>query len=218
MSGVTSGMSSAESSNMAGSAFADGIGHIPVAGIIAMTIFLLIFFMIIFVIAFALQILLINPLEVGRDRFFYRDLGENADIKEVCYAFDRGYKNSVKVLFFRDLYTMLWFIIPGIVKSYEYRMIPYLLSENPNMDKQEAFAMSKQMMNGNKWNAFVLDLSFILWDILGACTLGILHIFYIEPYKRLTDAGLYQALKEGMMTVKPEYVAAEPVAAEIVEE
>lgn len=221
MSGVTSGMSSAESSNMAGSAFADGIGHIPVAGIIAMTIFLLIFFMIIFVIAFALQILLINPLEVGRDRFFYRDLGENADIKEVCYAFDRGYKNSVKVLFFRDLYTMLWsllFIIPGIVKSYEYRMIPYILSENPNMDKQEAFAMSKQMMNGNKWNAFVLDLSFILWDILGACTLGILHIFYIEPYKRLTDAGLYQALKEGMMTVKPEYVAAEPVAAEIVEE
>lgn len=221
MSGVTSGMSSAESSNMAGSAFADGIGQIPVAGIIAMTVFLLILFVIIFVIAFALQILLVNPLEVGRDRFFYRDLSEDADIKEVCYAFDRGYKNSVKVMFFRDLYTMLWsllFIIPGIVKSYEYRMIPYLLSENPNMDKQEAFAMSRQMMNGNKWDAFVLDLSFILWDILGACTFGILHIFYIEPYKRLTDAGLYQALKEGMMTVKTEYTAAEPVVAEIVEE
>ena len=198
MSGVTSGMSSAESSNMAGSAFADGIGHIPVAGIIAMTIFLLIFFMIIFVIAFALQILLINPLEVGRDRFFYRDLGENADIKEVCYAFDRGYKNSVKVLFFRDLYTMLWsllFIIPGIVKSYEYRMIPYILSENPNMDKQEAFAMSKQMMNGNKWNAFVLDLSFLGWFILTAFTCGILGIFYVNPYYYATDAELYQAIR-----------------------
>ena len=29
--------------------------------------------------------------------------------------------------------------------------------------------------------------------------MGILHVFYIEPYKRLTDAGLYQALKEQML-------------------
>ena len=97
-------------------------------------------------------------------------------------------------------------------------MVPYILAENPDMSREEVFALSKQMMKGNKWDAFVLDLSFILWDILGACTLGILHIFYIEPYKRLTDAGLYQALKEGMMRVKPEYVAAEPVVSEIVEE
>ena len=105
-------------------------------------------------------------------------------------------------MFFRDLYTFLWsllFIIPGIVKSYEYRMIPYILGENPDMNMEQAFAMSKQMMDGNKWNAFVLDLSFILWDLLGACTVGILNILYIEPYKRLTDAGLYQTLKEQMV-------------------
>lgn len=48
---------------------------------------------------------------------------------------------------------MLLFIIPGIVKSYEYMMIPYLLAEHPEMTRQEAFAESKQMMDGNKWDA-----------------------------------------------------------------
>lgn len=93
---------------------------------------------------------------------------------------------------------MLWlllFIIPGIVKIYEYRMIPYLLADNPNMSKQEAFRTSKTMMKGNKWRAFVLDLSFILWDILGINTFGIVSVLWVDPYKQQTDALLYNALK-----------------------
>ena len=191
--------SSAEASGAAGSPVWGNIPHIPLAGIIAIGIFVVVFMLIAVAIGLLLKAMFFNPLEIGQDRFFHRDLEEKAEIKEVCYAFDRGYKNSVKVMFFRGLYSILWtllFIIPGIVKVYEYSMIPYILSENPNMDKKEVFALSKQMMSGNKWKAFVLDLSFILWDILGACTFGILNIFYIEPYKRLTNAGLYQALKE----------------------
>ena len=150
-------------------------------------------------IAVLLKVLVINPLEIGYKRFFYRNLTENADVKEVCYTYDMGYKNGVSVLFFRDLYVLLWsllLIVPGIIKSYEYRMMPYILSENPDMSKEEVFALSKQMMTGNKWKAFVLDLSFIGWDILGALTLGILNVFYIVPYKMITDAGLYRALKK----------------------
>ena len=60
---------------------------------------------------------------------------------------------------------------------------------------KEAFAKSKEMMQGNKWNAFVLDLSFIGWHILGVCTLGIVEIFYAAPYNFITDAELYHALK-----------------------
>ena len=51
-------------------------------------------------------------------------------------------------------------------------------------------------MDGNKWNAFVLDLSFILWDILGIITLGLVEVFWVGPYKLLTGAALYDALKE----------------------
>ena len=199
--GVSSGVQSS-SADAIGDSIVNGVTHISPAGVIMIVLFALAFICIAIAIAVVLNVLLINPLEIGRARFFHRDLEENAEIKEVCFTFDRGYKNGVKVMFFRDLYIILWsllFVIPGIVKSYEYRMIPYILGENPDMDREQAFAMSKQMMDGNKWNTFVLDLSFILWDLLGECTMGILHIFYIEPYKRLTDAGLYQALKEQLI-------------------
>ena len=72
-------------------------------------------------------------------------------------------------MFLKGLFQGLWsllFVIPGIIKSYEYRMIPYILSENPNISRKRAFEISKQMMKGNKWDTFVLDLSFIGWQIL----------------------------------------------------
>jgi len=49
-------------------------------------------------------------------------------------------------------------------------------------------------MNGHKWNAFVLDLSFLGWFLLSALTFGILHIFYVGPYVQATDAELYKAV------------------------
>ena len=102
-------------------------------------------------------------------------------------------------MFLKALYVFLWsllLVIPGIIKGYEYRMIPYILAENPGIDTKEAFAMSKQMMDGNKWNAFVLDLSFLGWIILSVFTCGILAVFYVNPYIYMTDAELYVALKE----------------------
>lgn len=74
-------------------------------------------------------------------------------------------------------------------------MIPYILGETPNITKEEAFALSRIMMTGNKWNAFVLDLSFLGWYILTGLTFGILGIFYVNPYVKQTNAALYQKLK-----------------------
>ena len=74
-------------------------------------------------------------------------------------------------------------------------MIPYLLAENPNLTKEQAFTLSRQMMTGNKWNAFVLEIiSFLGWEILAGFTFGILNVFYVEPYKNLTYAALYEEL------------------------
>lgn len=146
-----------------------------------------------------IDVLIVNPLVVGGTRFFYQNLDRNADVKEICYTFDRGYKNTVRIMFFRDLYTFLWtllFIIPGIYKYYEYSMVPYLLAENGNMTKEEAFAESRRLMNGNKWREFVLDLSFIPWMLLSAVTLGSVGLFYVSPYMCSTGAAFYQALKE----------------------
>ena len=74
-------------------------------------------------------------------------------------------------------------------------MIPYLLAENPDMSRQDAFAESKRMMDGNKMDAFVLDLSFIGWFILGAITFNIVNILYTTPYMELAHAELYHTLK-----------------------
>ena len=148
--------------------------------------------------AVLISVLLVNPLTVGVNKFRLNALRDKGNVSDMGTGFDVSYKRNVKVLFFRDLYTVLWtllFIIPGIVKAYEYRMIPYLLADNPDMDKAEAFNTSKQMMKGNKWRSFVLDLSFILWGILGGITFGIVNILWVDPYKQLTDAALYEAFK-----------------------
>lgn len=165
--------------------------------VVAITVAVVVFLVVVALIMIV-DILVANPLEVGIRRFYTQNLNQEASVKEVVFAYDHNFKNIAKIMFYRDMYTFLWmllFIIPGIVKAYEYRMIPYLLAENPAMNKEEVFALSKQMMNGQKWKAFVLDLSFIGWGILGAVTCGILNIFYVHPYIFSTEAALYETLK-----------------------
>ena len=101
-------------------------------------------------------------------------------------------------MFLQGLFLVLWtllFIVPGIVKAYAYRLTPYLLSEHPELTGTQAITLSRQMMKGHKWRAFVLDLSFIGWILLSVLTLGILTIFYVGPYMNATDAELYEAVK-----------------------
>lgn len=145
----------------------------------------------------ALSIFVFNPLIVGCYRYFILCGRKPSNMGELVFAFNHSYINVVRIMFFRGLYTFLWsllFIIPGIIKGYEYRMIPYLLAENPEMDMEEAFSLTRQMMTGDKANTFVLDLSFIGWNLLSALTLGILSIFYVNPYQHLTNAQLYEVL------------------------
>lgn len=170
------------------------------AALIGFIVVFLVIFVVALAVAFTITAFLLNPLELGCKRFFLRNLNMKAEVKEVCFSFDHSYMNIVKTLFFRDLYTFLWsllFIIPGIIKAYEYQMIPYLLAEHPDMPKDQAFAMSRQMMKGQKWRAFVLDLSFLGWSILSLFTLGILGLFYVNPYKYSTKAALYETLRYG---------------------
>ncbi len=152
-----------------------------------------------FLIAYAIRLLLINPLSTGCSQFFLFGTNEQtSSISSLTYAFQNNYKNQILVIFMRDLFVGLWtllFVIPGIIKAYEYRMVPYILAENSDINYRDALAMSKEMMNGEKFNAFLLDLSFIGWEILSVFTFGLLYIFYVGPYLNFTNAELYVALK-----------------------
>lgn len=148
----------------------------------------------------ALIILIENVLKVGGYKFFIlNQAGMQPEFGTVLDGFKSGqYKNLVLIMFMKDLFIGLWtclFIIPGIVKSYEYMMVPYILAENPGMDRRTAFAISKQMMDGEKMNAFILDLSFIGWYILCLFTCGILAVAYVNPYVEATHAELYAYCK-----------------------
>lgn len=160
----------------------------------------LIILMLIFVImiaAIVISAFVMAPLEVGCRRWMLKNRTANPPYGEMASGFKDGYLNIVKIMFFRNLFIGLWsllFVIPGIVKSYEYRMIPYLLAENPNMSMSEAFDRSKNMMYNNKMNAFILDFSFIGWYLLVGLTCGILSFFYVTPYVYLTETELYVTL------------------------
>ncbi len=150
------------------------------------------------IIALILDIFVLQPINAGVKRFFLVNTGEKAKLGEVLYAFKNGnYWNVVKTKFLANLYIILWtclFIVPGIIKVYSYRMVPYILAENPQMSTKEIIDRSRQMMDGNKWKAFVLDISFIGWYFLSAITLGLVGIFFASPYIMATNAELYLTL------------------------
>lgn len=96
-----------------------------------------------------------------------------------------------------SIFTALWsflLVIPGIIAAYRYRFAVYNLCENPEMGVMDAINMSKAQTAGFKWQLFVLDLSFLGWQILCGLTLGILSI-WIQPYRAQTDIGFFQQIK-----------------------
>ena len=96
-----------------------------------------------------------------------------------------------------SIYVFLWgllFIIPGIIKSYSYSMIMYIIAENPGISAKEALKRSKEMMEGHKMEFFVLGLSFYGWTVLTVLTFGIAGIWTI-PYMSATTANFYNEIK-----------------------
>ena len=141
-----------------------------------------------------------NLLKMGGYRFFILNQTAQPGIGTLLDGFRSGhYVNIVLTMFLRDLFTTLWsllLVVPGIVKHYEYLMVPYIIAENPAMDYKEALQISKQMMDGEKMEAFIMDLSFLGWYLLSAVTCGLLAIFYVNPYVQASFAEMYTFNKQ----------------------
>lgn len=141
-----------------------------------------------------------NLLKMGGYRFFILNQTAQPGIGTLLDGFRSGhYVNIVLTMFLRDLFTTLWsllLVVPGIVKHYEYLMVLYIIAENPAMDYKEAFQISKQMMDGEKMEAFIMDLSFLGWYLLSAVTCGLLAIFYVNPYVQASFAEMYTFNKQ----------------------
>ena len=91
----------------------------------------------------------------------------------------------------------LLFVIPGIIAAYRYRQGLYLLLDHPEMGIMDCIRTSKNLMDGHKWELFVMDLSFLLWTLAVAVlssALGSLILHTIEINADLLDAVLSSAL------------------------
>ena len=150
-------------------------------------------------ISFLYYFFLTNTLKVSSARFFLEtSTYPKTAADRLLFVFrHRQTRHVAWIMFVQSLYAALWSLtlIGGIIVSYSYRMIPYIVAETPNIGRKEAFALSKRMMYGQKWKTFVLDMSFLGWEILGMATLGVLKIFFVNGYVSAVDAELYKVLR-----------------------
>lgn len=120
---------------------------------------------------------------------------EFQDLFSQFQRFGQGFAQK----FLRSLYVTLWsllFVIPGIVKGYAYAMTPFIMAENPEMSASDAITASRELMNGHKGELFILELTFIGWDILALLTCNIGHLA-LNPYKNAAYAAFYKDISAG---------------------
>ena len=152
------------------------------------------------IISLLLFIFIRNIIIIGNNRFYLEDRKyKNTGIDKLLFPYKvRKTCHLAGVLFMKFIYEFLWnlTIIGGIIKHYQYYMIPYVLAENPNIKKKEAFRLSKELMKGYKWYTFKLDVSLIGWYILAVFTLGLSALFYSDAYFEHIKAELYMRLRK----------------------
>lgn len=153
----------------------------------------------IFAIAMGIALFILGSIvEVGYMRFNLDlvDRQKDAEIG-IMFGYFNFWKTTACARLLQSVYTLLWsllFIIPGIIASYSYAMTSYMLAENPELTASEAIERSKQMMSGNRWRLFCMQISFIGWEILSALLTFGIGSLWITPYKQAATAAFYREI------------------------
>ena len=123
---------------------------------------------------------------------------EKVPFKRFAFAFRvrKGFNVGLTMML-TAIYMVLWSftVVGGIIKKYSYFMVPYIIAENPGLKPNEAIKLSRRMMNGHKWECFKLNFSFVGWWLLDYVTLGLVGIFYANPYQEATFAEYYSYVR-----------------------
>lgn len=153
------------------------------------------YIMLIALILAAVYFVLGSVIEVGYARFNLTlvDKEKEPELNTVfsCFPF---WKTTAVAKLLQGVYVFLrslLLIIPGIIAGYSYAMTPYILAEYPQMPASEAIDRSKEMMTGNRWRLFCLQLSFIGWALLSSLTMGIGNL-WLRPYRHAATAAFYR--------------------------
>lgn len=151
------------------------------------------------------SILLSGPLTLGLVICFLKFVRHEPFMFENLFDGFKNFSSAVLAQLLITIFVCLWsllLIIPGIIASYGYFLVFYILSDNPELGVSEALKRSKTMMKGYKWKLFCLQLSFIGWAILATITIGIGYL-WLMPYMYTTFANFYENLKSNNLNENP---------------
>lgn len=145
-----------------------------------------------------IRVFFLKVVEVGKNRYFLEERRYKVELDSCLYPYKKkkNFKMSL-ILLKKEIYLFLWsFTIIGFfIKLYEYSMIPYILAENPNISSKDAFTLSKELTNNQKFNMFKIDLTLLVYKILGLFTFNLLNIFYTNIYKETIYSEIYIKLR-----------------------
>ncbi len=151
------------------------------------------------VLTFLYWLFIRNVLLVGEARFFLENMNhKKTNFKRILLPFKiKKIKNITFTMMIKTLLEWFWCItiFGGIVKHYAYYLVPYIISENPEIKPKDAIRLSEDMMRNHKLELFKLDLSFILWNIVDLFCFNLLNIIFISPYKKCCIAKFYSYLR-----------------------
>ncbi|MDH6367514.1 MULTISPECIES: DUF975 family protein [Breznakia] len=108
-----------------------------------------------------------------------------------------GFINFVLKVFVKNVIIALGYIllvVPGIYLTFRFYLVEQIAVDQPELGIGETLTESGILSKGSKLNFFVLDLSFILWEMLALVSYGISNL-YVLPYKTLTQFDVYEQLK-----------------------
>ena len=122
----------------------------------------------------------------------------NPQLESMFTVYRDNFLKAFLVPLLQGLFVFLWsllFVIPGVIMAYAYSMAIYVANDNPDMQAMDAIRKSRELMDGHKWDLFVLDLSFIGWILLCLLTCGI-GFFFLAPYIEMAHVEFYRELTE----------------------
>ena len=159
-----------------------------------------------FIVALLRAVFITNLMVVCECRFFMESRTyHKTKVGRMGFLFRERTLHPIKTMFIKDLYLTLWTFtgVGFFIKQYSYAMVPCILAENPNMPTKKAIALSRKMMDGYKWELFKTDLTLIGWTLLSMLTVGVVGIFFSNPYRASIYSEVYialrrKAIEEGM--------------------
>ena len=149
------------------------------------------------VVGMAISLFVGNAADVGLAHYFILNTDSKPSFADAFYGFKVKYLRNIGTLLLVGIKLALWsllLVVPGIIKSFEYAIIPYILADDPEITSKEAFRKAKEMMMGNKWRLCKLYISFFGWFVLCVVTCG-LGTPFLLPYVNAANAEFYAELK-----------------------